>query len=135
MAKIEVDAIKENLDTVTGFIEEQLEDASMKDVMQVTLVVEELYVNIASYAYGDSIGKAVITCDLDKDAGKLTLIFEDRGVPFDPLAKEDPDIDAPAEDRPIGGLGIFLTKKIMDTVSYEYDNGVNRFTAVKNITL
>ena len=119
MPKLEIDATQENLAVVNDFIEEQLDGYSMKDSMQVSLVVEEIYVNIASYAYGDSVGKAVITCDIDRDTNTLTLVFEDHGMPFDPLAKEDPDITASAEDRQIGGLGIFLIKKIMDTVSYE----------------
>ncbi len=131
MPKLEIDATQENLTVVNDFIDEQLDGYSIKDSMQVSLVVEEIYVNIASYAYGDSVGKAVITCDIDRDTNTLTLVFEDHGMPFDPLAKEDPDITASAEDRQIGGLGIFLTKKIMDTVSYEYDNGVNRLTAKK----
>ena len=131
MPKLELDATQENLAVVNDFIEEQLEGYSMKDSMQVSLVVEEIYINIANYAYGDSVGKAVITCDVDRDTDTLTLVFEDHGMQFDPLAKADPDITASAEEREIGGLGIFLTKKIMDTVSYEYDNGVNRLTAKK----
>ena len=131
MPKLELDATQENLAVVNDFIEEQLEGYSMKDSMQVSLVVEEIYINIANYAYGDSVGKAVTTCGVDRDTDTLTLVFEDHGIQFDPLAKADPDITASAEEREIGGLGIFLTKKIMDTVSYEYDNGVNRLTAKK----
>ena len=133
MSKLEIDAKTENLDKVNDFIADNLMGCPMKLLMQIDLVVEEVFVNIAHYAYKDTVGKAFITCKLDKENDLLTLIFEDEGVQFDPLAKDDPDITASAEEREIGGLGIFLTKKLMDDVSYERKDGKNILTLVKKL--
>lgn len=133
MSKLEIDAKTENLDQVNDFIADNLMGCPMKLLMQIDLVVEEVFVNIAHYAYKDAVGKAFITCKLDKENDLLTLIFEDEGVQFDPLAKDDPDITASAEEREIGGLGIFLTKKLMDDVSYERKDGKNILTLVKKL--
>ena len=133
MSKLEIDAKTENLDKVNDFIADNLMGCPMKLLMQIDLVVEEVFVNIAHYAYKDAVGKAWITCGLDKENNLLTIIFEDEGVQFDPLAKDDPDITASAEEREIGGLGIFLTKKLMDDVSYERKDGKNILTLVKKL--
>ena len=133
MSKLEIDAKTENLDRVNDFIADNLMGCPMKLLMQIDLVVEEVFVNIAHYAYKDAVGKAWITCGLDKENNLLTIIFEDEGVQFDPLAKDDPDITASAEEREIGGLGIFLTKKLMDDVSYERKDGKNKLTLVKKL--
>ncbi len=133
MSKLEIDAKTENLDRVNDFIADNLMGCPMKLLMQIDLVVEEVFVNIAHYAYKDAVGKAWITCGLDKENNLLTIIFEDEGVQFDPLAKDDPDITASAEEREIGGLGIFLTKKLMDDVSYERKDGKNILTLVKKL--
>lgn len=128
-----VDATTENLHQVMDFVDGFLEEngASMKTQMQVDLAVEEIYVNIAHYAYGDAVGKAEISAACA--GGELTLVFRDSGVPYNPLAKEDPDITASAEDRAIGGLGIFLTKKNMDDVSYVFADGCNVLTMKKRL--
>ncbi|MBQ8942272.1 MAG: ATP-binding protein [Firmicutes bacterium] len=133
MSKLEIDAKVENLDRVNDFFADNLMGCPMKLLMQIDLVVEEIFVNIAHYAYKDAVGKAWITCELDKENNILTLVFEDEGMQFDPLAKEDPDITASAEEREIGGLGIFLTKKLMDDVSYEYRDGKNILTLAKKL--
>ncbi len=133
MSKLEIDAKTENLDRVNDFIADNLIGCSMKLLMQIDLVVEEVFVNIAHYAYKDAVGKAWITCGLDKENNLLNIVFEDEGVQFDPLAKDDPDITASAEEREIGGLGIFLTKKLMDDVSYERKDGKNILTLVKKL--
>ncbi len=129
MRTLEVNADTKELDNVNAFVAEQLEDCPMKLMMQIELVVEEVFVNIASYAYCDGEGKAWVSCGTDGDT--LTMIFEDKGIPFDPLKKEDPDVTASAEDRQIGGLGIFLTKKLMDEVKYDRIDDKNRLTLVK----
>ena len=128
-----VDATNENLHEVMDFVDGILEEngASMRTQMQVDLAVEEIYVNIANYAYGDGVGKAEISVE-SKD-GELTIVFKDSGVEYNPLEKEDPDITLSAEERQIGGLGVFLTKKNMDSVSYSYENGQNVFTMVKKL--
>ena len=128
-----VDALTENLKQVSAFVDAFLEerDCSMKTQMQIDLCVEEIFVNIAHYAYPENTGKAEI-CVSEAD-GVVTLTFMDGGVPYDPLQKKDPDTTLAAEDRQIGGLGIFLVKKNMDTVSYRYENGKNVLTMTKTI--
>lgn len=94
------------------------------------LVVEEIVVNIVNYAYPKDIDGEVII-DIVSDDTEISLAFTDRGTPFNPLEKEDPDTTLGAEDRPIGGLGIFLVKQTMDNVDYRYENGCNIFTISK----
>lgn len=131
MARLETEAKTENLDKINDFTADILIGKPMKLLMQIDLAVEEIFVNIANYAYEDKIGKVWVECTLENDI--LTIIFEDEGKPFDPLKKDDPDVTASAEEREIGGLGIFLTKKLMDDVNYEYKNGRNVLTLVKKI--
>ena len=102
-------------------------------MMQVDIAVEELFVNIASYAYGKEEGLAVIRLDIEKDPLTVKITFEDRGVPYNPLAKEDPDITLSAEERQIGGLGIYMVKKSMDDIIYEHKDGKNILTIVKKL--
>ena len=127
------DATTEKLHEVIGFVEEQLEgnDASMKAVMTITVALEEMFVNIAHYAYHDAPGKATIGVSFDGDDAIITL--KDNGIPFDPLAKEDPDVTAKAEDRQIGGLGIYMVKNSMDHCRYERRGSENYFEMRKNI--
>ncbi len=127
MKKITVDAVIENMDAVTGFIEEQLEnmECPMKMQMQINIAVDEVFSNIANYAYGDVAGTATICVEQGLEPRSVILTFIDSGKPYNPLSAEDPDISLSAEDRQIGGLGIFMVKKIMDEVYYEYKNGQN----------
>ena len=122
-----IKATADNLENVLDFIGSHLEaaDCPMKSKMQLDLAVEEIFINIANYAYAPEIGKATVRVEVSNDPVAVTITFVDRGVPYDPLKKEDPDVTLSAEDRQIGGLGIFLTKKIMDDVSYEYKDGQN----------
>lgn len=122
-----------SLDSVLGFVEEELEaaDCPMKTVMQITVCVEEIFVNIAHYSYAGVDGGGDMKLSMSTDGGNAVITFEDSGIPFDPLAKSDPDITLPAEERNIGGLGIFMVKKSMDSVSYEYKDGKNIFTMSK----
>ena len=135
MKELIIEAKDENLDEVLGFVNAELEtcDCDMKTQIQVDVAVEEIFVNIAHYAYNPSIGHATIRAEVTKDPLAVTLTFLDNGVPYDPLAKEDPDITLAAEDRQIGGLGIFMVKKSMDDVAYEYKNGQNILTIKKNL--
>ena len=100
---------------------------------QIDVAVEEIFVNIASYAYGDETGKVVLKIKIDNDPKKAVITFMDSGIPYDPLAKEDPDVTLSAEERQIGGLGIFMTKQFMDELEYEYTDGQNVLTLKKNI--
>ena len=118
----------EKLDEVTAFIDAFLEehDCPMKIQMQIDLCLEEMFVNIAHYAYPAEIL-------VSESGGTVTITLIDSGLPYDPLKKEDPDITLGAEERQIGGLGIFLVKKNMDAVSYRYEDGKNIFTMQKAI--
>ena len=101
--------------------------------MQVQIAVEEIFVNLAHYAYGSEQGTATIRVEVGGDPLQVIITFIDQGVPYDPLKKEDPDISLSAEERQIGGLGIFMVKKSMDDVKYEYKDGKNILTISKKI--
>ena len=133
--ELEIDALAENLPEVQAFVGEKLEraDCPMNILMKVDVVVEEIFVNIASYAYGPSAGKAKIRVEIAGDPRTAVIRFADRGTPYDPLAKADPDVHADASERSIGGLGIFMTKKLMDDVSYEFRDGQNILTLKKRL--
>lgn len=108
--------------------------ASPKVLMQLQLVVEEIFINIANYAYSppDS-GNVDISCTVEEDVMKVTLKFVDSGPEFDPLKRPDPDLDKDLEDRPIGGLGIFLVKNSVDGLVYRRDGDKNILTVEKHI--
>ena len=135
MREMDIAATLENLDTVMAFVDQQLEEAgcSMKTQMQIDIAVEEVYVNIAHYAYNPEVGGVTIRVQIEEEPLAVILTFIDKGKPYDPLAKEDPDVTLSAEDRQIGGLGIFMVKKSMDNVSYEYNEGRNILTLKKKL--
>ncbi|MCR5501910.1 MAG: ATP-binding protein [Lachnospiraceae bacterium] len=136
MKEITLDAKKEKLGEVLDFIGSELDRIScpMKTRIQIEVAVEEIFINIATYAYPPESGKVTVKLDLEEDSTMcLTISFEDSGVPYDPLAKEDPDITLSAEERPIGGLGIFMVKKSMDDMDYEFRDGRNILTIRKYI--
>ena len=126
-------ASDDTLNDALGFVEEELHkvDCPLKTVMQITVCLEEMYVNVAHYAYGGNEGEVTLTTDYNDGIFSITLT--DGGVPFDPLKKEDPDITLSAEERNIGGLGIYMVKKSMDEVSYVRQNNKNIFTMKKEI--
>ena len=128
-------ATKDALTDVMAFTEECLESfgCPMKSQMTICVAVEEIFVNVASYAYGDGSGNASLSFGFDENERIMTLVITDEGVPFNPLEKSEPDITLSAADREIGGLGIFITKKTMDTLSYTYENGKNILTMTKKI--
>ena len=133
--EMEIDALVENLYQVQEFVDSHLEgaDCPMKAKMQIDIAVEEIFVNIASYAYKPDNGKARIKVNVEDDPVTVEVTFIDQGKPYDPLAKDDPDITAPADMRDEGGLGIFMTKQTMDDISYEYKDGRNILRIKKNI--
>ena len=125
--ELRVKATDESLQAVNDFIHSMLpSDCDDMILNQIDLAVEEIFVNIAHYSGSE---EAVINCSFEND--KLEICFSDSGVQFNPLAKADPDLTLNAEERDIGGLGIFLTKKFMDSVAYEYKNGMNNLRIVK----
>lgn len=127
MRELEIEAKKENLDQVLEIVDEELEqlECTIKEQTQIDIAVEEIFVNIASYAYAPSVGTALIRMEVERDPLAVVLTFEDRGMPYDPLAKEDPSLDHAADETKIGGLGIYMVKRSMDDMKYEYKDGKN----------
>jgi anti-sigma regulatory factor (Ser/Thr protein kinase) len=135
MKEFKTEAITENLHSVLGFIDGQLEliGCPMKPQMQIDIAAEEIFVNIAHYAYTSGTGEATIRVELCRDPSGVEITFIDRGVPYDPLAKPDPDVTLSADSRKVGGLGIFMVKKSMDQMDYEYRDGQNILTFRKDL--
>ena len=137
MKELTVDATVENIPVVTTFVEENLEqyDCPPKAQMEIDIAIDELFSNIAQYAYGKppAEGKATVRVEVTENPLAVIITFIDNGKPYDPLAKKDPDVTLPAEEREIGGLGIFMVKKTMDEVNYEFKNGQNILTIKKHI--
>ena len=135
--ELEVDAVKENLNTVLEYVGKCLESTkcSPKARMQIDMAVEEIFINIACYAYAHKkeVGRATVRVETTEEPLTVMLTFMDNGEPFDPLAKKDPNVDLPAEERTVGGLGIFLVKQTMDEVKYSYEYGTNILTLKKNL--
>ena len=121
------------LKDVLSFAEEELRKAGChgKAVMPITVALEEIFINVACYAYPHSSGEVSLGIDYDSESRTMTFQMTDSGIPFDPLSKPDPDITLPAEERNIGGLGIYMMKRTMDEVRYRYENGQNRLTMKK----
>lgn len=137
MAEIEVEAVRENLQQVFDFVTSELEGRTddKKLLRQIKLCVEEIFLNISSYAYHPGAGRTKIAVSVEGDPTpiRVVLSFVDHGQPFDPLAEEAPDTESELDVRRVGGLGIFLVKNTADGVSYEYTNGQNILTVEKNI--
>lgn len=135
MKELTVPATLEELDAIQTFIEGELEDneCPMKAVMQISIAVEEIYVNIAHYAYHPEVGEATVRIAVGGNPIQVSIQFLDHGKPFNPLVKQDADITLSAEERNIGGLGILMVKKSMDQVDYTYQDGKNVLTIRKNL--
>lgn len=127
MGKIIVSASPDSVEKVANYISEQLEKVScpMKTQMQIGVAVEEIFANIVNYAYGEESGEVEISVDTEDAPDNVTIVFKDSGIQYNPLEKEDPDITLSSDDRPIGGLGVFMVKKLMDYIVYRYEEGRN----------
>lgn len=134
MKSIKIDASLDKLGDVLLFIDKELmaADCGIRSKMSIDVAVEELYVNIARYAYAPGTGEVEICVDIKDDPRLCEITFIDSGIPYDPLAKTDPDVSLPAEEREIGGLGIFMVKKSMDDMRYVYKDGHNVLTISKS---
>lgn len=134
VGELEIEATTDNLPQVAEFVETQLEalGCPIRIQMKIGVAVEEIFVNIANYAYGDQTGNAIVKVGLENNT-IATVTFIDHGVPYDPTAKTDPNIKAPIDERPIGGLGIYLSKKLMDEIKYTYKDGNNILTLKKKL--
>ena len=135
MKELTLAATVENIETVTEFVNAQLEllDCPIKAQMQIDIAIDELFGNIAHYAYNTEVGNATVRVEISEAPLAVIITFIDNGVPYDPLGKDDPDITLSAEEREIGGLGIYMVKKSMDEITYEYKNGQNILKIKKNI--
>ncbi len=135
MKELRVNATVENIAAVTDFVDEQLEalDCPMRAQMQIDIAIDELFGNIALYAYNPDVGPATVRVEVQEDPLAVVITFIDNGIPYDPLSKEDPDITLSAEERGTGGLGVYMVKKSMDEISYEYKDGQNILKIKKNI--
>ena len=135
MRELTLAATVENIAAATAFVDEQLEalDCPMRAQMQIDVAIDELFGNIAHYAYAPGTGEATVRVGFDEAARLVSLTFIDSGVPYNPLEKEDPDVTLSAEERAVGGLGIFMVKKIMDGMAYERIDGRNVLTIQKRL--
>lgn len=135
MKELTLPAIRENLPQVLAFVDENLDalDCGAKVRLQMDVAVEEIFINIASYAYHPDQGPATIHFEAEPSPATVILRFVDHGVPYDPLAKPDPDIHQPLKQRRRGGLGIYMVKQYMDDITYEYRDGRNILTLKKTL--
>ena len=135
MKELTIAATVENIEVVTDFVNQQLEllECPMKAQMQIDIAIDELFSNIAHYSYNPEVGQATVRVEVVGNPLAVTITFIDNGIPYDPLSKEDPDLTLSAEERQIGGLGIYLVKKSMDEITYEYKDGQNILSIKKCI--
>ncbi|MBU5681868.1 ATP-binding protein [Blautia sp. MSJ-9] len=135
MKSITAEAKIENIVLVTDFVNSILEknECSMKVQMEIDIVIDEIFSNIAYYAYAPGSGEATVQVEIEDSPKRLELVFIDRGIPYNPLENKDPDVTLDIEERKIGGLGIFLVKEMMDEVLYEYVDGQNILKLIKDL--
>lgn len=133
MKEITIEAVVSNTNIAIDFLEELLSDGScpVKAKMQVEIAIDEIFSNIAHYAYKDGAGEVTIKAEVQEKPRAVCMTFIDAGIPYNPLEKADPDITLSAEERKIGGLGIYMVRKNMDEVLYNYSNGQNHLMIKK----
>ena len=136
MRELTVSAVIENIQAVTEFVDGELENLGcpLKAQMQIDIAIDELFGNIAHYAYQPETGKATARVEVTEEPLAVIITFIDNGIPYDPLANMDPDTTLSADERQIGGLGIYMVKKSMDEISYEYQKGQNILKIKKHIS-
>ena len=130
MNELVIDATLENLDAVQEFVSSTLEDRPLKVQNQIGIVMDEIFSNIARYAYSPEVGGVTVRIAVDDD---ITIEFEDSGIAYNPLSSETPDTTLSADEREVGGLGIFMVKKLMDSVEYKRDGNKNLLTVKKRL--
>ena len=135
MKSITVPTIDDDPNPIIEFVDEALSryDCSSKALYQIEVAIEEIFVNIANYAGLADDDGVEVRCEVQDNPLRVVLQFLDGGVPFDPLAAEDPDISPEALEAREGGLGIFMVKQMMDEVTYSYENGKNTLTVLKKL--
>lgn len=135
--ELEVEATLDNLATVLRFVEAEAEKAGCpkKETKQLAVAIEELYVNVASYAYAPATGICIVKLQTSAESetgGWIRILLKDHGKKFNPLLQEPPDITLSADDRPVGGLGILMVKELVDRLEYMYENGENILSVEKH---
>ena len=137
MKELTLAATLENIEAVTDFVNEQLEllDCPMKAQMQIDIAIDEIFSNIARYAYAPGSGDATVRVETESDPPAVMITFIDAGIPYNPLTKEDPDTTLSAEEREIGGLGIYMVKKSMDAMEYAFEDGCNKLSIKKILSV
>ena len=135
MKTLNIEAKTDNLISVLEFIDEELDRAGcdLKAKLQIDIAAEELFVNVSNYSYYPYTGDVSISIRIVGDPARAEITFIDSGMPYNPLERKDPDVGLSAEERQIGGLGVFMVKKSMDEISYEYKNGQNILKIKKHI--
>ena len=136
MQELKLQASNDTLYIVLDTIEAILNENGCPDSVKTEILIaaEEIYVNIAQYAYGGEAGEAVVQIEISQDPKVCRLVFKDKGIPYDPLEKKDPDTSLSAEEREIGGLGIYMVKQSMDKVEYRYEDGSNILLLEKRLS-
>lgn len=134
MKELTTEATIDNIGIVTDFVNEQLQTLAcpMKAQLQIDMAIDELFSNIARYAYHPEIGSATVRVDVTEHPMAVRITFIDQGIPYDPLSAVNPDTTLSAEERSPGGLGIYLVRQTMDDISYEYRGGQNILTIQKH---
>ena len=135
MKELTLETTIENVDKVIEFINKELDvfGCINKTKMEVNVAADEIFANIVNYAYKNKVGKATIKIELKDNPKAVVITFIDNGIPFNPLEKDDPNVSLAAEERDIGGLGIYIVKKSMDKVEYDYKDNQNIFKITKYI--
>ena len=136
MKELTIAATVEHIETVTDFVNEQLNalDCPMKVQIQIDIAIDEIFGNIAHYAYHPEVGQATVRVEVIEDPPAVVITFIDSGIPYVPLKKKDPNTTLSAEEREIGGLGIYMVKKTMDDITYEHKDGQNILKIKKNLS-
>lgn len=131
--ELTMDAVIENVTPLTEAVDGMLEsmDCPMKVQAQIDIAIDEVFSNIANYAYAPDVGRAVIRIETCREPASITLIFRDWGMRYNPLEKKDPDVTLGLEERQIGGLGIFMVKKSMNRMFYRRRGRQNVLTLIK----
>jgi anti-sigma regulatory factor (Ser/Thr protein kinase) len=135
MKELTIEATVDNIQTVTDFVDEQLEsfDCPLKAQMQINIAIDEIFGNIAHYAYNPNTGYATVRVEVLEEPLSVIIAFIDNGKPYDPLKTKEPDLTISADDREVGGLGVYMVKNLMDEILYEYKDGKNILTIKKNM--
>ena len=135
MKELTMPADRKNIPAVIEFVNQELDalGCSLKAEAQIDIAIDEIYSNIVKYGYEEEGGEVTVSFDTSEEPLAMTLSFRDEGKPFNPLERRDPDVTLSAKDRKIGGLGIFMVKKSMDDIRYEYRDGKNILTIRKTL--